>query len=190
MEGQSQEDATGLAITDFIRKRSEVGQLVTAEDILSEFLRMGLLAEKKNQLAEFEDFLKEAIKKNEELKEIVDSRGVVHYYSFHSMAETYAKILVRREEDPLPLIAEIVRENSHRYPRPVPLRMFEDPPFGLTPREISLSLSKMVDQQEYQDIQQTTTSIGTVFLFSTLYLEPDYATFLAEWVDVGQVSNP
>jgi hypothetical protein len=48
----------------------------------------------------------------------------------------------------------------------------------------------MADQKEYQDIQQTTTSIGTVFLFSTLYLEPDYATFLAEWIDVGQVNNP
>ena len=190
MERQNQEDAAGLAITDFIRRRSEAGQLVTPEDICSEFLRMGILTEKENQLAEFEDFLKETVKQNEELKEIVDGKGLVHYYSVRSMAETYAKILIRRGEDPLLLIAEMVRENSDRYPRPVPLSMFESSPFGLTPGEISLCLNKMADQKEYQDIQQTTTSIGTVFLFSTLYLEPDYAGFLAEWVDVGQVNNP
>jgi hypothetical protein len=187
---QNQEEAAGLAITDFIRRRSEAGQLVTAEDICSEFLRMGILTEKENQLAEFGDFLKETVKQNEELKEIVDGKGLAHYYSVRSMAETYAQILIRRGEDPLLLMAEVVRENSDRYPRPVPLSMFEGSPFGLTPGEISLCLNKMADQKEYQDIQQTTTSIGTVFLFSTLYLEPDYATFLAEWIDVGQVNNP
>jgi len=175
---------------ELIRKASEAGQLVTAEDICNEFLRMGILTEKENQLSEFEDFLKETVKNNEELKEIVDEKGLVHYYSVRSMAETYAKILIRRGEDPLPLMAEMVRENSDRYPRPVPLSMFEGSPFGLTPGQISLCLNKMAEQKEYQDIQQTTTSIGTVFLFSTLYLELDYATFLAEWFDVGQVNNP
>jgi len=190
MARQNQEDAAGLAITDFIRRRSEAGQLVTAEDIYSEFLRMGILIEKENRLVKFEDFLREMVKQNEELKEIVDGKGLVHYYSVRSMAETYAKILIRRGEDPLLLMAEVVRENSDRYPSPVPLSMFEGSPFGLTPGEISLCLNKMAKEKEYQDIQQTTTSIGTVFLFSTLYLEPDYATFLAEWFDVGQVNNP
>ena len=68
--------------------------------------------------------------------------------------------------------------------------MFEDPPFELTPEEISSCLERMADQEAYRDIQRTTTSIGTVFLFSTLYLEPDYASFLAEWIDVGQVNSP
>ena len=190
MDRQNQEDAAGLGITDFIRRRSEAGQLVTAENIWSEFLRMGILTGKENQFAEFEASLKETVKQNEELKEIVDGKGLAHYYSVRSMAETYAKILIRRGEDPLLLMTETVRENSDRYPRPVPIRMFESSPFGLTPEEISLCLDKMADQQEYQDIQQTTTSIGTVFLFSTLYLEPDYAAFLAEWIDVGQANNP
>jgi hypothetical protein len=190
MERQNQEEAVGLAITEFIRRTSEAGQLVTAEDIYSEFLRMGILIEKENRLVKFEDFLREMVKQNEELKEIVDGKGLVHYYSVRSMAETYAKILIRRGEDPLLLMAEVVRENSDRYPSPVPLSMFEGSPFGLTPGEISLCLNKMAKEKEYQDIQQTTTSIGTVFLFSTLYLEPDYATFLAEWFDVGQVNNP
>ena len=190
IEEQNQKDAAGLAITDFIRRRSEAGQLVSAEDISSEFLRMGVLTEKENQPADFEAFLKETVKQNEELKEIVDGKGLVHYYSARSMAETYANILVRRGEDPLLLMSEIIRENSDRYPRPVPVSMFEGPPFELTVEEISLCLKKMADQKEYQDIKQTTTSIGTVFLFSTRYLEPDYATFLAEWIDVGQANNP
>ena len=190
METQNPKDAAGLAITDFIRRRSEAGQLVTPEEICSEFTRMGLLIEKENPPAEFEDLLNEIVGRNEELKAIQDGKGVVHYYSVHSMAETYAKILVRRGEDPLCLMADVVRENSQRYPRPVPLAMFQGPPFGLTPEEISLCLNRMADQKEYRDIRQTTTSIGTVFLFSTLHLEPDYATFLAEWVDVGQTRNP
>jgi hypothetical protein len=190
VENQNQEDAAGLAITDFIRRRSEAGQLVTTEDVCGEFLRMGVLTEKENQLAEFEAFLKETVKGNEELKEIVDGKGLAHYYSVRSMAATYANILIRRREDPLILMAEIIRENSDRYPRPVPVTIFEGPPFELTVEEISLCLNKMADQKEYQDIKQTSTSIGTVFLFSTLYLEPDYATFLAEWIDVGQANNP
>jgi len=48
----------------------------------------------------------------------------------------------------------------------------------------------MGEQREYQDIAQTVTSIGTPFLFSTRHLDPDHASALAEWQDVGQVNNP
>jgi hypothetical protein len=48
----------------------------------------------------------------------------------------------------------------------------------------------MAGAKEYQDIAQTTSSIGTVFLFSRLHLEPDYASMLAEWIDVGQSKSP
>jgi hypothetical protein len=34
------------------------------------------------------------------------------------------------------------------------------------------------------------TSAGHVFLYSSRYLERDYALMLAEWVDVGQFENP
>jgi hypothetical protein len=43
---------------------------------------------------------------------------------------------------------------------------------------------------EFNDIRQTTTSSHTIFLYSTLHLEPDHATMLAEWLDVGQFENP
>ncbi len=88
------------------------------------------------------------------------------------------------------LIAQIVRESSAIYPRPVPLDMFRHSPFDLTPDEIQACLARMASQGEYGDIQQTTTSIGTVFLYSALHLDPDYASMLAEWADVGQANNP
>jgi hypothetical protein len=106
------------------------------------------------------------------------------------MVERYANILIRKGGDSLVLMAEMIRENSKIYPRPIPLDVFTESPFGFAREEIFSQIRKMAEQEEYQDIRQTTTSIGTVFLFSTLYLEPDYATFLAEWLDVGQVNNP
>jgi len=48
----------------------------------------------------------------------------------------------------------------------------------------------MPGQEEYQDIAQTTTSIGTIFLYSTRHLDPGHASMLAEWFDVGQFNNP
>lgn len=178
-------------IIGFMRTRSEAGQLVTAEEIYSEFFRMGLLqSEKEEAFAEFEILLKETVKQNEELKEILDGKGLSHYYSAQSMAETYARILIQREGGPLLLMAEVIRENSRRYPRPVPLNIFEDSPFELTPEQILFCLKEMADEKEYQDIEQTTTSIGTVFLYSRQYLEPDHAAMLAEWLDVGQSNNP
>ncbi|MBM3299678.1 MAG: hypothetical protein FJY85_06970, partial [Deltaproteobacteria bacterium] len=116
--------------------------------------------------------------------------GIPYYYSVQSLSETYAGILMRKSENPLWLIAEVVRANSQLYPRPVPLDSFHELPFGLTPEEIAECLAIMGQQKEYQDIAQTITSIGTLFLYSTQHLEPDHASTLAEWLDVGQVNNP
>jgi hypothetical protein len=48
----------------------------------------------------------------------------------------------------------------------------------------------MSAQDEYRDIEPTTTSTSRVFLYSTLHLEPEHASMLAEWFDVGQSNNP
>jgi hypothetical protein len=106
------------------------------------------------------------------------------------MTETYARLLLQREGDPLQLIAEIVRENSALYPRPFPLGAFERTPFTMTREEIQRCLDQMSCHQAYQDIARTITSAGNVFLYSTLHLDPDYAATLAEWTDVGQHDNP
>lgn len=106
------------------------------------------------------------------------------------MSEAYARLLIRKEGDPLLLIAETVRENSKIYPRPIRMDTFKNPPFDLTEDEISTCLKRMAEDEQYRDIAETKTSLDTVFLYSTLHLEPDYASMLAEWIDVGQFENP
>ena len=68
--------------------------------------------------------------------------------------------------------------------------MFTHPPFDLTREQVMDSLGRMSGREEYRDIASTTTSASTVFLYSTLHLEPEHASMLAEWFDVGQAQNP
>jgi len=178
-----------LEITNTIRKKSEEGQLIQPKEISTELIRKGFL-NSENHKSQFEVIFRQCIEKNEDLKEISERNGTLYYYSTQSVGETYAKILLKMRENPFSLIAEIVRENSEIYPRPIPLEIFKESPFDLTHEEILAFLNKMAEQEEYQDIAQTTTSVGTIFLYSTRYLEPLYASSLAEWLDVGQANNP
>jgi hypothetical protein len=181
----------GSEIANFIRMKSRSEELVTSREIFEALSNRGILKPANGeQLQESEAFLKEAIDDNGDLKEVLDGKGNFRYYSTQSMAEPYARILSRKGENAVLLMAEVIRENSQRYPRPVPLELFEGPPFDLTPDEILSCLKEMAGSVEYQDIAQTTSSIGTVFLFSKLHLEPDYASMLAEWIDVGQSKSP
>jgi hypothetical protein len=178
-------------IPKIIRHRSETEQIVRAEQILAELEEQGLLASGDvAQKAQLEIMLTHVLKENPDLKSISGRDGIPYYYSAQSLSDTYAGILVRKSGNPLWMIAEVVRESSRLYPRPVPVDSFREPPFGLTRGEIEECLSTMREQREYQDIAHTITSTGTPFLYSTLHLDPDHAVSLAEWLDVGQVNNP
>ena len=106
------------------------------------------------------------------------------------MTGAYAAILLQKQGDPLRLIVETVRQNSADYPRPVPLDIFTQSPFDLTQQGVLNDLERMEAMEEFRDIARTTTSASSVFLYSTLYLEPEHASMLAEWLDVGQFDNP
>jgi len=180
-----------LAIAKIIRDRSGTKQLVQLDEIVEELNKQGLLeSEIDDQRTQPEPLIREVLKENEDLRQISGSGGILYYYSAESLSETYAGLLVGKEAGPLQLIAQTVRENSATYPRPVPLDIFRQSPFDLTQEEIFLALEKMGQQEQYQDIVRTTTSIGTTFLFSSRHLHPDFASTLAEWLDVGQVNNP
>jgi hypothetical protein len=114
--------------------------------------------------------------------------GQTVYYAPDLLSRTYARILDRKGS-PLTLMAGEIRSNSRDYPRPVPVELFGAQPFGLTPEDIGQSLQAMAASPDYQDIASTTTSAGTVFLFSTLHLEPGYAKFLAQRAE-SLVQNP
>jgi hypothetical protein len=178
-------------ILKIIRDRSGTGQLVGAEEIPAALREQGLLeSEDVEQKAHLETMLGQVLKENPDIKAISGRNGIPYYYSVLSLSETYAGILVRKSDNPLWMIAEVVRENSRLYPRPVPTDSFREPPFGLSREEIKECLTTMGGQREYQDIAQTITSVGTPFLYSKQHLDPDHAFTLAEWLDVGQVNNP
>jgi len=178
-------------IAKIIRDRSEAGQLIQSDEILIELQGRGLLnAQDVDATMDFEAAVEQVLHDNQDLKEIRSRDGMRYYHSIQSLTETYAGILVWKSDNPLWLIAQVVRDNSRRYPRPVPADSFREPPFELSQEEIAECLKSMSADENYQDIAQTTTSIGTPFLYSTRHLDPDRASMLAEWLDVGQANNP
>jgi hypothetical protein len=161
-------------IAESIRKKSRAGELTSENDIFQELLKQGILKGD-----------------NEEpLEKLPDKGEGPRFYSSQFMTESYTRILLQKETNLLLLIAEVVRENSAVYPRPVPLDLFGDSPFNLTQDQLQGYLEQIAKEEGYRDIRQTTTSTGNIFLYSSLHLEPDYASMLAEWLDVGQFNNP
>lgn len=184
-----QREEIRLTMVKIIREKSEAGQLVKFEELLTDLAGQGLSnSDVAHQRSHLEGVLRQVVSENEDIKELSSRNRIPHYYSSRSLSETYAGILVRKEEKSL--MAEIVRENSAIYPRPVALNIFREAPFDLTQEEILDFLGKIGKQGDYQDIARTTTSIGTVFLYSNQHLDPIYASTLAEWLDVGQGNNP
>lgn len=110
------------------------------------------------------------------------------FHDARMLSATYARIVDRRNA-PLALLAEEVRLNSRDYPRPVPVELFEAPPFSLAPGDILAALKDMAGRPEFADIAWTTAPGGTVFLYSTRHLTPHYAQFLAERSE-GLAANP
>src|SRR3972149_527055 len=133
---EQQEDIC-LKIAVIIRRGSENGQLVRFDEILTELTGQGLLkSEMVDPKSHFEAILRQTIEKNEDLNEISGKEGIPYYYSVVSLSDAYARILIQKGEDPLLLMAQIVRDNSAIYPRPVPLNLFMGSPFNLTQEEI------------------------------------------------------
>ncbi len=178
-------------IAEIVRGKSQAGELISRNEILQRLLEQGLIKGKEEEVQDIlGTLLEKALEENGDLIKLQTGGEEPYFFSSQFMSESYARILVQKRADPMRLIAEIVRENSAIYPRPVPLDMFRHSPFHLTAEEIQAYLAQMAKQDEYGDIKQTTSSIGTVFLYSTLHLDPSYASMLAEWVDVGQANNP
>ncbi len=186
-----EEEDAARAIAAMIRQSSEASQLIAESEILRRMADQHLLiSQAADPAEEVGDILKKVVDGSEDLHELAAQDGSRRYYSSHFMTEAYAMILLQKLGDHLRLIAETVRENSSVYPRPVPLDIFTQPPFDLTHQEVLNDLERMGAEEEYQDIVPTTTSASRVFLYSTLYLEPEHASMLAEWLDVGQFNNP
>jgi len=190
-EGLPKDESTVQIIAEVIRKNSQAGRLTPESEIFRELVDRGLLPAGPDEISElFASEIAQALKENQDLAVFSSQEKGRFFSSSQFMSNSYARLLVYKEGDPLFLISSVVRENSAVYPRPVSLTLFQSPPFDLSPEEIHCCLDRMVKQREYEDIQQTKTSIGTVFLYSTSHLEAGHAAMLAEWLDVAQFNSP
>ena len=116
-----------------------------------------------------------------------DNKEYYHYKP--QMSSLYARIL-STANNKMVQVASVVRESSRDYPRPVALEIFEYPPFLFEADALQQCLRDMAENPEYADIKFTESSVGTVYLYSTRYLDEDYAAFLAENEDVGAIASP
>jgi len=175
------------SIVSLIRQESRAGRLIAEVEILR---RLSEQQDPPLQAEEFESLLGKTMEQNEDSNEIVSEDGSRHYYSSQFMTGAYAALLLKKRGDPLQLIAQIVRQHSADYPRPVPLDLFTQAPFAFLYPDVLNVLKRMEALEEFRDIERTTTKASRVFLYSAQYLEPAHAAMLAEWLDAGQAENP
>jgi hypothetical protein len=179
------------AFTLMIRQCSEEGRLIAEDEILGCAASQGLLTSPPlKQDKELKKILNGILKKNKDLHALAAEDDSRRFYSSQFLTEAYAIILLQKQGNPLQLIAEVVRQNSRAYPRPVPLDIFTRPPFDLEEKEVKKFAKEMAAVKAYCDIVLIKTSTSREFLYSSLHLERAHASMLAEWLDVGQANNP
>jgi len=174
-------DVASLVVADTVRKKSASGELTYPEELFTALAEVGISASITDWSCVHRKF--------SEFTEAFTTGGKKCFYSSSTMSDPYVRILLRRDT-PMPLIADVVRESSLIYPRPVPLALFTRHPFALSADKVLKEIDDMRRQGQFTDICQTVTSIGTIFLYSAQYLDSTYAAMLAEWYDVGQSNNP
>lgn len=126
-----------------------------------------------------------------DLRLLTNSRGNRYLYSEAYMTHTYAEILARAEaKDPCETLAATVRQDSRVYPRPTSLEAFKAPVFGINPDDLGMFVSEMTTQPRYEDIKLVKASNGAVYLYSSLYLEPEWVKATVEWQEVERYLNP
>ncbi len=140
-------------------------------------------------LAVFDALLELLVTTHPAMATCTTAEGTTVYYIRTEMSDVYAGILAGKG-NPATLLAKVVRENSQLYPRPVPLDLFEYPPFDFTPEVVQECLQKLAATPGCADIRFVESAVGTVYLYSTQYLDHDHAEFLAERADTGLILNP
>jgi hypothetical protein len=169
-------------LTDILLESSRSGKLIT----LAEMLRA--LEKDDGKIVENEI---ENLQQELDIKTLKDKEGQIYYYSGKEMTDKYANILIRiQDKDMLRLVATTVREESRRYPRPTYVKLFTIPPYNLTEEELKDILLALSDEEEFNDLKFTESSNGVSFLYSQIHLSDGYASYLAEWQEVGQYEIP
>jgi hypothetical protein len=122
---------------------------------------------------------------------LIGESGQTYVYSELHMTLSYAEAAALAcDTDVCHIIAETVRRDSRTYPRPTPVAVFEAPPFLLSRDTISKAVEEISGIRTYSDIRLLRTSDESLFLYSSLHMNPDHARSVAEWIAVGQLQNP
>ena len=183
-------DAQRSAPAQLIRAACEQGRLPAKAELLRSMgERPASPDAPAPALEQLEAELGKALADDPELALVCGPDGEEFYRHAGLMSATYAEILAGKSS-PCLLIARTVRKNSQEYPRPIALDIFEYPPFDFDPQSIQACLRSMDADADFGDIRFVESSAGTVYLYSTRYLEHDYAAFLAERMDVYLALNP
>jgi hypothetical protein len=178
-------------IADFIRESSRAEKLATEADIAVGIAsRLLKTSGMEIRSSDFATFLQSALSTHDDIEQIRDHLGNILYFSERSMTRAFAGMLLLARLGTSGMMAEIIREQSLKYRRPVPCSLFQCSPFSLAREEIAASMNTMTNAPSFRDIRFLTASSGAVFAFSTTHLAPEQAALLAEWSDSGQVENP
>lgn len=124
---------------------------------------------------------------------IVALTGQYTYYLYDrtKMTDSYAHwAFLAAENNPLVTFADLVREDSRTYPRPMAQKSLSNEPFAMDAEAVESAYEQALSTAGYEDIQRTEASNGDVYYFSTTYLTSRQAEALAEWASVERVANP
>ena len=126
-------------------------------------------------------------------EDIVALTGQYTYYLYDrtKMTDSYAHwAFLAAENNPLVTFADLVREDSRTYPRPMAQKSLNNEPFAMDAEAVEAAYNQALCTEGYEDIQRTEASNGDVYYFSTTYLSSRQAEALAEWASVERVANP
>jgi len=168
----------------FIRKESIKGNLV-AKNSLAETagIEEGEVEPLLARMLDFPEFI--------ELKRVSDPEGNEYIYSASEMTDRYVEILMGlKNKDLLKLIADTVRYESKKYPRPTRADLFTKKPYSIGLDELKELLDSLGEESDYKDLKFTEASNGTRFIYSEQHMTNFYATKLAEWYEVLQYEIP
>lgn len=168
----------------FIRKESIKGNLVVKSDLIETTgIEEGEVEPLLARMLDFPEFI--------DLKRVRDSEGNEYIYSGSEMTDRYVEILMGlKNKDLLKLIAETVRYESEKYPRPTRADLFTKKPYSISLDELDELLASLGEESDYKDLKFTEASNGTRFIYSELHMTRFYATKLAEWYEVLQYEIP
>lgn len=171
------------AVLETIREASAEPRLIGLDEILERLRERGL-AEGLETMPQADACLGLAaiVAQLPDVASLVSRSGRTLCHDPALLSRAYARLLDNQDAVDALLAGEI-RASSRDGLRPVPMQFFEGPPFDLSRETMEAAFAAMAADPAFADIASTTTSLGTVYLYSGLYLERGHATFLAEQDD-------